>query len=70
MTDQIVEVADKGREEGSRPRMLLRAEPRADGMSGRTSPPLAEPRWGEERALLEEEMEGEVASRPWQSSLQ
>jgi len=25
---------------------------------------------GEERALLEEEMEGEVASLPWQSSLQ
>jgi hypothetical protein len=50
--------------------MVLSAEPRAEGMRGGTSTPLAYPRWGDERAELEEEMDGEVASRPWQSSLQ
>jgi hypothetical protein len=41
-------------------KLLLRAVPNADGISGGTSPPGVKSMYGDERALLAEEIDGEL----------
>lgn len=69
--DQETEEEEDEVEYLSRFRKLLNALPRAEGIRAGTSPPGAWSIWGEERALLAEEMEGELwTSRASHSSLQ
>lgn len=59
-TDQETDEEEEDVEYLSRFRKLLSALPRADGMRAGTSPPRVWSMWGEERALLAEEIEGEL----------
>ena len=59
-TDQETEEEEEEVEYLSRFRKLLSALPRAEGIRAGTSPPKVWSMWGEERALLAEEIEGEL----------